>query len=166
MTTVTLPPDPESVCCIALVTSSETSKVAASESTPGNCAAALRAKSRTRDTCRGSPGIVTDPKTIEPLSSRRPPAVDFIRFSLPRVLRIYMSATLNKSAARICPNCTVMAYYLDIPSTLRVQPSAIRTIMTRKFITRKCMGEILQMKSRMGFHLTLLSCIVQLVKTV
>jgi hypothetical protein len=51
MTTVMVPPEPDLVCWMALVTSSETSKVAASESTAGISAAIRRTKSRTRDTC-------------------------------------------------------------------------------------------------------------------
>jgi hypothetical protein len=159
MTTVMLPPDPDFVCWMALVTSSEISKVAASESTSGIWDAARRTKSRTRDTCRGCPGIVIDPSTIEPLPSRCPSAVDFIRFPSPELCE-YASA-LNETCG-LCPNCADIVYYLGNPSALSAD---MRTIMSRKFITRKCMREILQMKSHPGFHLALCCCIVQLVKT-
>jgi hypothetical protein len=51
--TVTAPPVPDLVCKIALVTSSETSNVAASESTAGLVAEVCRTKSRTCETFRG-----------------------------------------------------------------------------------------------------------------
>jgi hypothetical protein len=61
-TIVTLPPGvPDLVWTIALVTSSEDSKVAPSASTPVMLASVRLMKPRTCDTYRGSPGIVNDP---------------------------------------------------------------------------------------------------------
>jgi hypothetical protein len=61
-TTVTLPPSvPDLVCTIALVTSSEESKVAPSVSILAIPASVRLMKPRTCDTYRGSPGIVNDP---------------------------------------------------------------------------------------------------------
>jgi hypothetical protein len=67
MTIVTVPDGPpEALCLIALVTSSDVSNVAASESTlpPLPAAASVRVtKARVRRTSCGLPGIVSEPRT-------------------------------------------------------------------------------------------------------
>ena len=62
-TMVTVPPGaPESVCWMAFVTSSEVSKVAASQSTPGTPARVRAMKDLAPATCSGLPGTVTEPR--------------------------------------------------------------------------------------------------------
>jgi len=74
-TTVTAPPSaPDAVCWMAFVTSSEVSKIAASESTVRSLpvAAMIRVmKARAAETSAGRPGIVSEPRTaVRCLASR------------------------------------------------------------------------------------------------
>jgi hypothetical protein len=60
---MTSPPPPDFVCWIAFVTSSEVSKVAASESIPGSLDKVRVINALVLETCRGLPGMVSDPST-------------------------------------------------------------------------------------------------------